>query len=567
MFCNLKYFGSGLKIKYVDSQNFELTYLRSCLTGNALNAIDGLAVMAANYSAAIEILKSHSGRKDLIIQTHIRKLLDATPCNDASLKMSRKFYDEVDLHIRALEALGKNPSSPDLTALEVLLEIFKLKIRLSTRKRWKALILFESSKASNLETFLRFLNDGIRVEESVSMNDHKSSSNVTFVRKKSPSRSILPSVTALHAETRSFESWVMCGERHRQQGRRIFGRLQVTGENLCFSCLQIGHKGNRCLESKRCDYPFCQKIVLQKDLAESLRLKGTTERLMLLRLGESHSKYEKLRRVREICTQEEKTREDSGWKRLTRSRKLTVQVDRTENEYGKDDLRRFWDLEIISVTDDKGNEDPSVSHLMKTFEETLEYNSRRYTTETGILKYPTKSEMYSKKLREYMTEGIMERVENVNDYEGRTWYLPHHMVFQNDQTLMKGQIVFDVSAHFRRTRRIVVQADVSRMFLQIGLHKADPDVTRFLSKEPGDPLLPQTFRFRRISSRLTCSPFLALTMMQHHTKLNKDKWSKVAKEALKYVYVDDLLFSLDDRKETMEYVKELKQVMETAEFS
>ncbi|KRZ13824.1 hypothetical protein T11_8865 [Trichinella zimbabwensis] len=36
--------------------------------------------------------------------------------------------------------------------------------------------------------------------------------------------------------------------------------------------------------------------------------------------------------------------------------------------------------------------------------------------------------MYSKKLKEYMTEGIMERVENVNDYEGRTWYLPHHMV-------------------------------------------------------------------------------------------------------------------------------------------
>ncbi|KRZ13825.1 hypothetical protein T11_8865, partial [Trichinella zimbabwensis] len=72
-------------------------------------------------------------------------------------------------------------------------------------------------------------------------------------------------------------------------------------------------------------------------------------------------------------------------------------------------------------------------------------------TETSILKYPTKSEMYSKKLKEYMTEGIMERVENVNDYEGRTWYLPHHMVFKNDQTSMKGRIVFDVSAHFRRT--------------------------------------------------------------------------------------------------------------------
>ncbi|KRY07029.1 hypothetical protein T01_3313, partial [Trichinella spiralis] len=64
----------------------KFTYLRSCLTGNALNAIDGLAVTAANYSAAIDILKSRFGRRDLIIQTHIRKLLDTTPCNDASLK-------------------------------------------------------------------------------------------------------------------------------------------------------------------------------------------------------------------------------------------------------------------------------------------------------------------------------------------------------------------------------------------------------------------------------------------------------------------------------------------------
>ncbi|KRX14240.1 hypothetical protein T07_5724 [Trichinella nelsoni] len=86
----------------------KFTYLRSCLTRNALNAIDGLAVTAANYSVAIEILKSRFGRRDLIIQTHIRKLLDGKPCNDASLKTSRKFYDEVVLHIRSLEALGKN---------------------------------------------------------------------------------------------------------------------------------------------------------------------------------------------------------------------------------------------------------------------------------------------------------------------------------------------------------------------------------------------------------------------------------------------------------------------------
>ncbi|KRX54552.1 hypothetical protein T06_2959, partial [Trichinella sp. T6] len=360
----------------------KFTYLRSCLTGNALNAIDGLAVTAANYSAAVDILKSRFGRRDLIIQTHIRKLLDTMPCNDASLKTSRKFYDEIVLHIRALEALGKNPSSPELTASEVLLEIFKLKTHLSTRKRWETLILSEPSKAANLEDFLRFLQDGIRVQESVSMSDRKPSSDVTK-RTPSPPREKLPSVAALHAEIRSSDSCVMCGEHHQvsQCPKFLAEKTQdrwriVTSENLCFRCLRRGHTGNRCPEDKRCDYPSCgkthhkllhgdkgthqsragetssvkpttekdegvssarillgraasekenllqtarailqsddgnqflvtclfdsgcQRSLIRKDLAESLRLRGTTEQLMLLRLGETHRKYEKLRCVK-----------------------------------------------------------------------------------------------------------------------------------------------------------------------------------------------------------------------------------------------------------------------------
>ncbi|KRY13809.1 hypothetical protein T12_6961 [Trichinella patagoniensis] len=154
---DMKQNSEALKLR--DTTKF--TYLRYCLTGNALNAIDGLAVRSANYSAAIEILKSRFGRRDLIIQTHIRKLLDGTPCNDASLKSSRKFYDEVVLQIRSLEALGTNPSSPVLTASEVLLEIFKLKVHLSTRKRWEALILSEPSKlGSFLVIFTRWNKGG-----------------------------------------------------------------------------------------------------------------------------------------------------------------------------------------------------------------------------------------------------------------------------------------------------------------------------------------------------------------------------------------------------------------------
>ncbi|KRZ91048.1 Anaphase-promoting complex subunit 10, partial [Trichinella sp. T8] len=450
----------------------KFTYLRSCLTGNALNAID--------------------------------------------------------------EVLGKNLSSPELTGSEVLLEIFKLK-----------------------------------VEELVSMDDHKPSSNVTFMKRKSPPRNRLPSVAALHAETRPFEGCTVCGEHHRisqcpkcpetkrcdhpscrkrhhkllhsdkethkvrtdetlplksstekdedvSSNRALLGRTSTEKENLLQTARAIlqSDDGNQLFVTCLFDSD-CQRSLIKKDLAESLRLKGTTEQLMLLRMGESHSNIPSNDRGRECIT-------------------LLV---KTENEYGEDDLRCFWDLEIIGVTDDKGTEDPSVYCHMKTFEETLEYSDGRYTT------------------------------------------------------LTKGRIVFGASAHFGRTslnrqldtgpslqrelvrillrfqrHRIDVHADEFRMFLQIGLHKEDRDVTRFLWKEPGDPSHPQTFRFRRLCFRLTCSPFFAIAAMQHHAKQNKDKWPKAAEEVLKNVYVYDLLFSLDDRTETVECVKELKQLTETAGF-
>ncbi|KRY73894.1 hypothetical protein T4A_9581 [Trichinella pseudospiralis] len=600
------------------------------------------------------------GRRDLIIQTHIRKLLDITPCNDVSLETSRKFYDEIVLHIRALEALGKNPSSLELTASEVLLEIFKLKMHSRARKRWETLILSEPSKAANLvEDFLRFLQDGIRVQESVSMSDRKPSSNVT-VRTKSPPRKKLPSVAAHHAETRSSESCVMCRERHRRPAK------------TCFHCLRRGHKGNRCPEDKRCDYPSCGKTHHKrstetrehanpelakrrlKDLAESLRLRGTTERLMLLRLGETHSKYEKLRCVN-FCLKGIYGGEDSypieafcvprittvdanpsaeNWEHLhglnladifpreqTESdvlinidfynrllfkerivggdalpeavispfgwilsgnipvddgggKCITLQV-KIEKKYSEDDLRRFWDLEVIGVADDKGKEGPSASRLMKTFEETLEYNYGRYTlklpwkpgfpnlpnnyahalqrllkTEVSLLKEPIKSAVYSKTLREYITDGIIERVENVHGDDGRTWYLPHHMMFKTDQTLTKGRIVFDASAHFGRTslnRQLEagpsLQSDLVKILLRFRRHRLGENL--FWLDE---------FSFSSLGSDATSR------------QTEQEQVAKGGRRSAKNVYVDDLLFSLEDRTKTMECVKELKQLMETAGF-
>ncbi|KRY43593.1 hypothetical protein T03_8196, partial [Trichinella britovi] len=110
------------------SDSAKFSYLRSSLSGSALAAINGLSLTAANYPAAIAILKNRFGRKDVVIQNHIRKLLEVEPCVKTSAENLQVLHDELNLHVRALGALGKDLNSSRITAAEILMELFKLKL-------------------------------------------------------------------------------------------------------------------------------------------------------------------------------------------------------------------------------------------------------------------------------------------------------------------------------------------------------------------------------------------------------------------------------------------------------
>ena len=60
-----------------------------------------------NYDIAIDVLKKRFGRKDLVINAHMNKLLNMTPVkrsNDVSAL--RKLYDDCEIQVRSLDALG-----------------------------------------------------------------------------------------------------------------------------------------------------------------------------------------------------------------------------------------------------------------------------------------------------------------------------------------------------------------------------------------------------------------------------------------------------------------------------
>ena len=83
----------------------KFNYLRSFLTGDALHAIAGLSLTNNNYEEAMQLLKNRYGNNQVIISAHMNALVKLSHVDD-QLESLRKFYDDVESHIRSLTTLG-----------------------------------------------------------------------------------------------------------------------------------------------------------------------------------------------------------------------------------------------------------------------------------------------------------------------------------------------------------------------------------------------------------------------------------------------------------------------------
>ena len=74
-----------------------MNYLLSYLTEEALKTIQGLKLSEPNYSTAIEILQKRYGDKQVLISSHMNKLLNLSNSGKLNdLKYLRQLYDNID---------------------------------------------------------------------------------------------------------------------------------------------------------------------------------------------------------------------------------------------------------------------------------------------------------------------------------------------------------------------------------------------------------------------------------------------------------------------------------------
>jgi len=84
----------------------KLAYLRRYLTGKPLELVNGMKVCDANYTVAMDLLKSRYGNMQTIIEAHYTAIMDIPPCSPQTESL-RSCINSLEVHLRSLEAAGE----------------------------------------------------------------------------------------------------------------------------------------------------------------------------------------------------------------------------------------------------------------------------------------------------------------------------------------------------------------------------------------------------------------------------------------------------------------------------
>ncbi|KAL3266383.1 hypothetical protein HHI36_010560 [Cryptolaemus montrouzieri] len=89
----------------LDVQKFH--YIRSSLKGQASSIINALEISEDNYKIALDLLNERYDNRRVIIQTHVKSLMELPNLLKEHASKLRKMLDNINMHIRALKSLGE----------------------------------------------------------------------------------------------------------------------------------------------------------------------------------------------------------------------------------------------------------------------------------------------------------------------------------------------------------------------------------------------------------------------------------------------------------------------------
>lgn len=231
----------------------KMSYLLSCLEGEALSVVKNIPMTNANYFIAWESLLKRYQNTRLLISLHVNNVLDLPVLHNPSVKQLRRFLSVLNENIEALKALDEEISQENLILTSHLLRKFDSDFRHH----------FEQSRSDNsvtpkLDELTKYIESHCVNLEAANLTNVGSSLKGTLghhTQVKPPQRSNKSALIATPRTVCTFCS----GADHKIYQCKGFLKLTsqemynfVKGKNLCTNCLGDKHNVKECKSWRTC---------------------------------------------------------------------------------------------------------------------------------------------------------------------------------------------------------------------------------------------------------------------------------------------------------------------------
>ncbi|GFV08186.1 integrase catalytic domain-containing protein [Trichonephila clavipes] len=551
-----------------DSQ--KLYYLQSALKGHAKQ----LQTVNDSYSSLFEALESRYENKRLIVNSHIVELLNPNKIKFESAFHLRSLIDSIQSHLRALKQLELEPN-----ALCESMLIFVITQRLDEESRKQYEMELHSNDLPKWNNFFRLFNKRSQALENVQRNSSLKNKNEyspkfrSFVVKSNEKTCPLcPSETHPIFKCKMFHE--MSVEERSNKVRSLNLCFNCLGHHLIKNCLKLNRKCrvcnanhnsllcktsvprqiNRNLPSPQSSsgviYDPSPAYVINPQTATCLYNESGEKSILLSTAKDSVFGY--------IVTGSIQNEPLNYYF----CNFIQDQVDRN--------LTKFWDLEAIGIKAESSC-DPD-DQAMQHFKSSVRFNSGRYevgfpwkshTQELNdnfsvaekrvksltrrFIRDPTLYIQYSEILKEYESQGIIERVlETEKPTDRAVFYLPHQAVFRQESLTTKMRIVFDASSH------------------EDGQPSLNDCIWSDIRSNQTDPYKFQVYRFKRVMFGVNVSPFLLSATIKHHIENYREQYPAATEMLDTCLYVDDVISGADDISQALKVSKDAETIMKNA---
>ncbi|XP_062701712.1 uncharacterized protein LOC134285249 [Aedes albopictus] len=237
-----------------DSDAIKLYHLDKALVGAAAGSLDAKIINEGNYEQAWRVLSDRYENQRLIVESHLRGLLNLKKMSSESSKELRCLLDEATGHVESLRYLKQ-----ELTGVSEHLVVFLITAALdkATRKAWESTV--KSTELPKYTPTIAFLKSRCQVLENFELSQVPASP-VLKPKPTQPSLKLpLQKSNAAVCSIPSDTSCDFCSDHHFNYQCSALKQLttaqraeKIRSIGLCFNCLRKGHQSKHCPSAKTC---------------------------------------------------------------------------------------------------------------------------------------------------------------------------------------------------------------------------------------------------------------------------------------------------------------------------